>query len=191
MFNIFKKQKKVKTEEVKVESVPVYETKEVEVYSRLTFAHNPNEIVVLKYFFVPENETRWIDVLAKKVFVYKGIDHDNKSTVYPVFKMPSTLPATKLVSNKKIICIGAFIVDNETNEIKELTNDYTGMCLEEFINTVWVHDEPINENTNVFIMTMQNVIKIEYIDGEVDLKTYNRSITLDNVINFIMTNDFE
>lgn len=183
MFNPFKKQKKIEPE-------VVYETKEVKVYSRLKFAHNPSEIHVLKFFFIPKVETKLSDVLVNKVFMYRGIAADDTPTIeYPIFKMPNKLPASKLVSNKKINCIGAIIVDDCTHEIKGLSSKFSGMSLEDINEITW--GATFDENTLVTLMSYDNTIQLEVVDGDVDIETYDRSITLNNVLELVMNDPEE
>jgi murein L,D-transpeptidase YafK len=175
MFNLFKKQKNTKIVE-----------KEILVHSRLNFAHDPDAIVVFKFYFKPKYDNRLSDMKPDNVFVCDGIvEYIGDHAIYPVFKMPKKLPATRMISIKKIMCIGSITIDNETNEIEELDSRFTGMSLEE-VNSA-IANTVVNNDTFVTIMNLDESVYFNFVDGDdIDLETYERSITLNNDLVLVM-----
>jgi hypothetical protein len=180
MFKLFKKQKP--------QPEVVHEIEEVKVYSRLTFAHNPENIMVFKFYFRNKETSKYINMPARSCFVYKPILHNPDEIIYPVFIMPSKLPKTIPVSNKKIICIGALRINNSTSEILAIVPDFTGCNLGQINDDYW--RDTIDNNSTVIPMTMDNAITFSIIEGDIDFTTYERSITLNNALT-LMTRDNE
>lgn len=177
MFNLFKKQK---TDVNKVE--------EIFVHSRLNFVHNPKEIEVFKFYLKPIYDQKLSDMKADNVFICNGVvEYVGYTAIYPVFKMPKKMPATRMISIRKIMCIGSVVVNTTTNEIECLSSEFTGMNLEEINSTSL--NMIINNDTLTSIMCMHNngPVKFEIVEGDdIDRETYERSITLNNVIELVL-----
>jgi hypothetical protein len=135
---------------------------------------------VKAYFFKPKFNTVYTNVSANDVFLHTtiGIDY-----VYPVFKMPKTLPTTRLVSNKKIICVGCIKV-NENDEIFDVNTDCVGMCLEDMAATFGFACP--SEDTIACIMKRDDVIEAKDVIGDVSLETFKRSIIVNKELDDIM-----
>lgn len=177
MFNLFKKPK-----------TDVNKANEIFVHSRLNFAHNPKEIEVFKFYLKPDYDQKLSDMKADNVFICNGVvEFVGSNAIYPVFKMPKKMPATRMISIRKIMCICAVVVNTTTREIEYLSTDFAGMSLEEINSTTL--NTIINNDTGVSIMRMHNngPVKFEVVEGDnIDRWTYEKSVTLNNVIELVL-----
>ena len=173
-FNFFKKNNKQKEPE--------------KVYSRFTFAHDDDDIDVERFFINFAKTTQYSEISADTVFICEDIyDLYCNEYITPIFKMPKSLPITKLVSSKKVICIGA-IITNEDDLIYSISNKFTGMSLEDVVAEINENDD-LTETSEVTIMNMSDVIRTEVIDGQIDFGTLSRYVTLKNTLRLLMNNN--
>lgn len=158
------------------------------VYSRFTFAHNNDDIFVIRYYLDDSGKSAYTEISEDTVFISGDIfmiNSDN-SMIIPVFKTPKNLPKTRLVTGKKVICIGSLIINDSTDEIIGLSNNFTGMSLEDIVNDISI--QPLNETSEITVMDRNNVIVEEVISGDIDIDTFEKSVTLKNTINSLMNN---
>ena len=194
LFDFFKKQTpEAQTSEPKIirEEVKV----EVPVYSRFKFAHeDANNIHVKKYYLNLNTTTKYSDVPANDVFIYRLSGTFGTDFIYPVFRMPETLPATKSASPKKVICIGCFVVSSNDdlgeNEIQYFDTMYSGKSLDDMVNDFHLEQvcDSLESDTEVYIMDCGNPITSKVITGEIDLDEFEKYLTLKNTIRFVTTN---
>ena len=180
-FNCFKKHRREPI--VKIEEKIVEKLVEVPVPSRFKFAHDV--ISVVNYSLNTTEKTKYSDITADTVFISNEISftEDTGNSFYPVFIMPNALPKTRLVTGKKVICVGTIVVDTNDN-IKAITDEFTGESLEYIAATLNLVE--LNEMSDVTIMNMNDVIHSNVIDGDIDLETFERFILLKNNLKLIM-----
>ena len=190
--SFFKRMKKVQEE-------PIIKTVEVEkkVYSRFTFAHD-DTIDVKSYHLVVNGkecetcdsncDSRYGSLPAGTVFLYNkmAFDMDYNRKIYPIFALPSSLPATKLISAKKVLCLGAIIIDAD-DEIQEFSNNFTGTSMEELFGMGCI--DLLTEDSIVTVMNYKNVIEEVSCKGDINLTAFERFITVKNSLNLVMNAD--
>ena len=184
--NLFKR-KNVATPEPqvieKIKEVVVEKPVEVPVHSRFTFAHS-NDVVLYRYFLDTNKKVRYAELGACSEFAIKSetiSDDAEGQSVYFTFKMPDAIPATKLVTPKKVLCTGSMTV-LEDSEIIRVDNT-TRVCdsLEELVNIGLIDDLPMDDTT--VINLVDEVITTQLIvDETVDLDTFVRSVVLDSLL---------
>ena len=170
-FKLFKKKQQV------LEEIPE-KIVEVPVKSRFTFAHDNNEILVCNDYFNTTNTSAYETVSENKKFVIWCKDVCGVK-VYPVFKMPKTLPITRLISSKKVMCIGSLIVGDDSM-IHGISDEFIGWSLEEVAQELeWT---TINNDTPVVMMDRDDVITSEVIKDQIDFDTFEKYIILKNTL---------
>lgn len=187
MFNLFKKHKitepeiKIVEKEVKVE-VPV----EVRIPSRFTFAHDEN-INVKKYYLKNDVSVKFADIKAEELFICKDLAESmvknetefvSTKEMYFVFKMPAILPTTKLISPKKVICVGHIVVDKTTMELCSIHSEGVGLTLADFM-------ADISEEAEFIIMKRESAISDEIIEGNIDYVTFRQSMFVKHGLYFV------
>lgn len=166
MFALFKK-KPPKVEYVE-KQVPVY------VKSKFEFAHN--DVPVFRYILKQlENSCYFKDLTVNMIFMYKYIRNFKNEKMYPIFKMPTTLPTTKSVSNNRIVCIGTIIIDDDNNIIS-VCKLCSGWSLARV--AVECEFELPTKNTIVVPLTLKDNIQTTEISGTIDLDIFKNSIVL-------------
>ena len=178
MFNLFKKQKTTEIVE-----------KEILVHSRLNFAHDPDSFTVFKFYLKPSYEDKISEMKSNNVFICNGVaEHIAEESICPIFKMPKKLPATRMISTKKIICIGSIVINNTTKEILRLDSRFTGMSLEEINEAIL--NISIDNDTLVSIMNTEETVQYEIVEGDdIDFETFETSVTLNNVLTLVMNEE--
>ena len=173
----------------KQKNEPEVQIKEVPVHSRFTFAHDPKGIEVKKYYLNTDIELiKPRDIQPEQIFIVKTDNNYfyNNKRVYHVFKMPSILPKTKLISLNKIICIGSIVTDNEL-EILYTTPIYAGQSLLELYITDPICHIILN-NEACCSITTSDIFKTTTITDDIDLNTFSQFICLYNELPWFINN---
>ena len=177
-FRFFKKARpEVVTEKVEVE---------VKVPSRFTFAHE--DITVLRYFMQTSPcHTPYASVGAEAIFTFTAPisvrNQYGEVALCPVFRMPKTMPVTKLISPKRVVCIGCLIKDIYNDEIIAWEGDLVGETLESVCETYYI-DMP-NDVASVVEMDPATVIRTEEILNDVSYDEFARFVALTDNIKFV------
>ena len=182
--NLFKKRTTPEPEVIekiieKVVEVPV----EVEKPSRFTFAYD-DTVVVKRFNFIGDVTTKCADLLEGTVFAHPILDNDN--ILYYIFKLPNVLPSTRLVTPKKISCLGSIIVDRYTNEIKGVTSDFVGTTLDNFISIGAISADVFTEESGVIVMNKEDVISETVNCDDIDYNTFVQSIIVENRLDSVL-----
>jgi hypothetical protein len=151
---------------------------EVPVKSRFTFAHDNNEIIVCNDYLRTTITSTYEHLSENKKFIIYCKDVCGVK-VYPVFKMPKSLPITRLISRKKVMCIGSLVVD-DNSMICNISDEFIGWSLEEVAEELsW---NAINNDTPVVVMNRDDVITSEIINDQIDFDTFEKYIILKNTL---------
>ena len=168
----------------KQKPAPEVIVKEVPCTSRFTFAHD--DVPVDQYVFVADNQSSYGSINANEVFTTVVPLCFNEHTTgnevaYPIFKMPKLMPTTKLISPKRVVCLGCMIVDAVTDEIIRIDWSYAGMTMEEVCGTAIT----LTEADIVFKMITSEVIKQVQINGDITEQVYARYICIKDALQYI------
>lgn len=180
--------KKTAPEPEVIEKVEVVEK---EVYSRFTFAHD-EDLVVKSFKFKNDSTAQYSDLCAGTVFTPKAIVNavDGK-LIYYIFRLPNELPATRLVTPKKVLCLGVVVVNDCTGEIEDIIhNDWVGVSLECFINQGLFNATDFTMDSNVIVMNRANVIEeVTNVDELIDYDTFVRSVVIEASLESVTEDD--
>ena len=181
--NLFKRKQVATPEPEVIEKIKeVFVEKEVPVYSKFTFAHD-NNVILNKYYLNIEKQVRYADLADCDEFAIKSetaSNIDDGLSVYFTFKMPDVIPATKLVTPKKVLCTGSMVIC-EDSEIIEVNNQHVCDSLEEMVNAGVIEAIPV-ENTCVICLEDDVITKKLIEDDKVDYFTFVTSVVLESVL---------
>ena len=172
--NLFKKKPQVQIVEKPVEKIV-----ETPMPSRFTFAHN-KDLKVSKYTIcIEDNHIPYCQLSENEKFICGRVnDKDLGNNLYPVFVMPETLPKTTVITPKKVICIGTFCVDKNTNQIVSTTPKFNGMSLDDLVNKGLLEEYSYSDGTGfkTYQTKYASIVSGTIVDGDIDLGTFESCI---------------